>query len=276
VVENQDIPLKHFFPNQDRMSVLTGIITLAYILSRFLNIPTRTLAVQLPGIYLSISIDINTLVGFFVAGLTAAGADWIYREHPALKGSALPYWILPALTALVIGFPLHQLPFGVGWWIGLLMGVMLLALVLTGEYVSIDSNDIRHPLAAAGLSAVSFALFLVLVVSMRSEDIRLFLTLPGLAFGAWLVSLRVLHLRLQGQWLIYEGALIGMIVSQIAAALYYWPVTPVAFGVLVTGPAYALNSLFIGLIEERPLRRILVEPAIAILISMGAAAWAMK
>jgi hypothetical protein len=98
------------------MSVLTGMITLAYILARFLNIPVRELAVQLPGIYLSVNVDVNTLVGFLVAGLTAAGADWIYREHPALKGSALPYWILPSLTALVIGFPLHQLPFSVSWW----------------------------------------------------------------------------------------------------------------------------------------------------------------
>jgi hypothetical protein len=257
------------------MSVLTGMITLAYILSRFLNLPTRQLGLQLPGIYLSVSIDVNTLIGFFVAGLTAAGADWIYRDHPALRGRALPYWILPALTALVIGFPLHQLPYGIDWWIGLLLGVMLLGLVLTGEFVSIDSEDIRHPLAAAGLSAVSFALYLVLAVSLRSEGVRLFLTLPGLALGAWLVSLRVLHLRLQGQWLVYEGALIGLIVSQCAAALYYWPVTPVAFGMLVTGPTYALNSLFIGLIEEKPLRRVLIEPALAILITVGVAAWAM-
>jgi len=257
------------------MSILTGMITLAYILSRFLNIPSRELAVQLPGIYLSVSIDVNTMVGFLVAGLTAAGADWIYRDHPALKGSALPYWILPALTALVIGFPLHQLPFGINWWIGLLLGVMLLGLVLTSEFVSIDSEDVRHPLVAAGLSAVSFALYLVLAISLRSEGIRLFLMLPGLGLGAWLVSLRVLHLRMQGQWLIYEGAFIGFIVSQFGAALYYWPVTPVAFGVLVTGPTYALTSLFIGLIEEKPLRRTLIEPALAILITIGVAAWVM-
>jgi hypothetical protein len=275
VVDDQEILLSRFFPDRDRMSVLTGMITLAYILARFLNIPVREVGVQLPGIYLSINIDINTLVGFLVAGLTAAGADWIYREHPALKGSTVPYWILPALTALVIGFPLRQLPFGIEWWIGLLMGVMVLALVLTGEFISIDAQDIRHPLAAAGLSAVSFALYLVLAISIRSEGIRLFLALPGLALGAWLVSLRVLHLRLQGQWLIYEGALIGLVVSQCAAALYYWPVTPVAFGVLVTGPTYALNSLFIGLIEERPLRRILLEPILTILITVGLAVWAM-
>jgi hypothetical protein len=176
---------------------------------------------------------------------------------------------------LVIGFPLHQLPFGTIWWIGLLMGVLLLGLVLTGEFISIDTEDIRHPLAAAGLSAVSFSLYLVLAVSLRSEGIRLFLMLPGLALGVWLVSLRVLHLRLKGQWLIYEGALIALIVSQCAAALYYWPLTPVAFGVLVTGPTYALNSLFFGLIEEKPLRRVLIEPALAILITIGIAAWAM-
>lgn len=274
MIDNEEIAPSRFFPDSNRMSILAGMITLSYILALFVNIPAREYSLQLPGLFLTMTININTFVGLLVAGLTAAGADWIYRDHPALKGSTLPHIILPALSALVIGLPLNQLPFGIVWWVGLLAGVMVLALLLTGEYISIDTQDVRHPLAAAGLSAVSFALYLVLVISLRAEGVRLFLTLPGLALGAFLVSLRVLHLRLQGQWLIYESGIIAFIVSQFAAAFYYWPVTPVAFGMLVMGPAYALASLFVGLVEEKPIRQILVEPGLAILITIGVAVWA--
>jgi len=280
MVENPGMSRSQYLPDIDRVSVLAGMITLAYILTRFINVPVRELALQLPGIYLEVQINVNTLVGVLVAGLTAAGANWIYHDHPDLKSRGdgvhrpFPYLILPSLTALLIGFPLNQLPFGVNWWLGMAGGVLVLVLVLIGEFISIGSEDVRQPLAAAGLTAVSFALYLVLATSLRTGGTRLFLALPGLTLGAWMVSLRVLHLRLHGQWLVYESAMIAFIVSQFVAAFYYWPVTPVAFGVLVLGPSYALTSLFIGLIEEKPLRQALSEPAVAILVAIGVAIWA--
>jgi hypothetical protein len=45
------------------------------------------------------------------------------------------------------------------------------------------------------------------------------------------------------------------------------------FSLLLLGPAYALNSLMIGLIEEKPFRQLVVEPLIAILISLGIMIW---
>lgn len=261
-------------PDFDRVSVLAGMITLAYIMTHFVDIPVHQLALQLPGIYLAAQINVNTLVSILVASLTAVGVDWVFHDHPALKSRTLPHLILPALTAWVIGLPLNQTPFGWSWWIVLAGGVLLLTLVLVGEYVSINTEDIRQPLAAAGLTAASFALYLILATSLRSGGTRLFLALPGLALGAWLVSLRVLHLRLHGQWLGYESAIIAFIVSQFTAALYYWPITPVAFGVLVLGPTYALTSLIAGLVEERPLRQAIIEPVLAILIAIGVAIWA--
>lgn len=263
-----------FLPDFDRVSVLVGMITLAYIMTHFVDIPVQQLGLQLPGIYLVVQIDVNTLVGILVAGLTAVGIDWIFHDHPGLKSRTLPHLILPALTAWVIGLPLNQTPFGWGWWVVLAGGVLLLTLVLVGEYISINTDDIRQPLAAAGLSVASFALYLILATSLRSGAPRLFLALPGLALGAWLVSLRVLHLRLHGQWLGYESAIIAFIVSQFTAAFYYWPITPVEFGMLVLGPTYALTSLIGGLVEERPMRQAIIEPVLAVLIAIGVAIWA--
>lgn len=260
-------------PDFSRISVLTAMVTLAYTLTRYIEFPSREFGLQLPGIYLSFEFSVRTITGLLVAALTASGSDWLLRDHPALGNrSTLQHWILPALTALVIGAPLHQLPYGLGWWIALILGTAALVLVLVAEYIAVDQEDIRHPLAAAGLSAASFALFVVLASSLRASGARLMVVLPVLALAAWLVSLRVLYLRLHGEWTIYESALIALIVGQIATAAHYWPLSPVSFGLFTLGPIYALNSLFSALIEEKPYRQAVIEPILALIISW-AAAW---
>jgi hypothetical protein len=76
---------------------------------------------------------------------------------------------------------------------------------------------------------------------------------------------------LHGEWTIYESAIIAFVVGQIAAAFNYWPLTPIAFGLLLLGPSYALVSLFCNLIEEKPLQQVLFEPILSMMIAWGSA-----
>lgn len=265
---------KTYLPDPDRLSVLAALILLAYTLAFFVRFPASQLNFSLLGVMLSFHLDLATIVSFLAAALTAAGANWLFHDHPALQGrSTLPHWLLPALTALVGGVPLSQAPNAWVWWLSLGLGGVIVSLVLVGEYISIDTQDLRRPLAAAGLTAIAFALYLVLATMMRSAGGRLFLLLPSLTVASGLVSLRVLNLRLHGEWLVYEAGLIAVLVGQVVAALYYWPLSPLSFGLLVLGVAYALNSLFIGLIDERPLRQAVVGPLVALALAILAAVW---
>jgi hypothetical protein len=261
-------------PDTNRLSVLTAMLVLAYTLANYVVIPEADISAQVPGFYLAIPFNIDTFTAILVAGLMATGSDWLLRDHPALKGrSSFPHWILPALTALVIGVPLNQLPYGPLWWLGLLLGTLVVVLVLIGEYISIDTDDIRHPLATAGLSAVAYTLFLVLVSTLRSEGLRLFFIVPLLTVAVWLVCMRAMHLRLHGEWTVYEAAVVAFIIGQIAAAFHYWPLSPVSYGLALLGLVYALNSLICGLIEEKPLRKVILEPLLTIIVSWSAAFW---
>jgi hypothetical protein len=261
-------------PNPDRLSVLAATILLAYALTTFVNLPEKAFSIQLPGIFLEYNFNIRTLVVLIAAGLTASGTDWLLRDHPALKGrNTIEHILLPALTAWVIGIPLFQLPFGVAWWAVFAIGGVLLTLVLVAEYIVVDPEDVRHAIASAGLTAVSYALYLILAIVLRSAGVRLFLLLPALTLAAALVSLRTLHLRLIGQWKIWETIVIALVVGQIAAALQYWPLSPVAFGLAVLGPAYALTSLIGGLEEGEPVRQAVIEPLIVMGVICGAAVW---
>ncbi len=263
-----------YLPDVDRLSVLAATILLAYALSRFLDLPSKDLGIQLPGIFISFQINIRTIVALLVAGLTASGADWLFRDHPQLKGkSTFQHWLLPALTAWVIGIPLFQLPLGVTWWGTFTIGGILLMLVLVAEYIVVDIEDVRYPPAAAGLTAVSFALFLILAIVLRSAGMRLYLVLPAMVLAVALVSLRTLNLRLHGSWKLLEAGVIVLIVAQVVAALHYWPLSPIAFGLAVLGPAYALTSLISSLSEGESLRTAVLEPGIVLLFAWGAAVW---
>jgi hypothetical protein len=259
-------------PNIDHLSIVAAMIVLAYTLERFIDLPGWEISRQLPGLYLELTISINLLISLLVAGMTAAGANWLMHEHPAAQGKHVSvHTILPALTTLVIGIPLSGIPVGIGWWIGLISGAFILVLVLIAEYIAVDQNDVQLPLASAALSAVSFALFLVLAGALRATGARLLYNVPVLVLAAWLVSLRVTNLRLHGEWTIYESAIIAFLIGQITAAFNYWPLTPIAFGLVLLGPSYALISLFCNLIEEKSTRQVLFEPVISILIAWGAA-----
>lgn len=263
-----------YMPDVDRLSILAAIILLAFAVARLINLPGRLLSMQLPGIYLAVEVNLQMLVSVLIAGLTAAGADWLIRDHPKFKKhSALQHWLLPALTALVMELPLFQLPFSPMWWVGFAFGGILLILVLVSEYIVVDPQDVRQPLAAAGLTAVSFALFLVLASALRFAVSRLFLALPALTAGAFLVSLRTLNLRLHDRWLLLPAGLTALVVAQIATAFHYWPLSPVSFGLALLGPAYALTTFFGNLAEGMPTRQAFLEPVIVLGLLWSIGIW---
>jgi len=262
-----------YLPQPDRLSILAATILLAYAVSRYIELEPRTLALQLPGVYLAVQINVYTLVSFLVIGLTAAGADWLLRDHPAIgQHGTIEHWLLPALTAWVIGQPLSSLPIGPLWWAGFGLGGGLLMLVLVAEYVAVDPDDVRQPAAAAGLTAVSFALYLALIVELRVEELRLFQIIPLLALGAGLVSLRTFHLRLR-LWAVIEAALVAFLIGQFGAALYYWRISPATYGLILLGPAYGLTSLISSLADGESWRQALVEPILVLIVVWSAALW---
>ena len=261
-------------PNADRLSVLAATILLAYASTRFIQLPSRELGIQLPGFYLAIDVNIRGIVALLVGGLTASGADLLLHTHPGIQGKkTFEHWLLPGLTAWVIGFPLYQLPLGPQWLASFILGGALLMLVLIAEYIAVDPDDLRYTPASAGLMAVSFALYLILAIALRSADPRLFLILPAITLSGGLVSLRALHLRLRGRWLFFPAVALALIIAQLTAALHYWPISAIAFGLALLGPTYALTALIGALAEGLPLRRAILEPAVVLIVVWGTAFW---
>ncbi len=257
-------------PDANRLSVLASMILLAYALTPFLRLGGREYTLELPGIVLLFQFNLATIVPILVAALAAVGTDWLLRWHPHLGDqTTFQHWILPALTAWVIGVPLNTLAVSRQWWVVFAFGSALLILVLLAEYIVVDPSDARYAPATVGLTAVSFALYLILSIGMRAAGLRLYLLIPVLVIAMALVSLRTLYLRLGGQWKIYWAVGIAGVVGQFAIGLHYWPLSPLAFGLALLGPAYALTSLAAAIEEGRPLQSLWVEPAVMLIVLWG-------
>lgn len=257
--ENQNLP------EINRLSVLAAIIMLAYAFTPFVKIPVQNLQLQLPGFLFEMHLDFGSIISILVAVLAAAGASWLVSSHPRAaqsEQSTMQHWIIPALTAWVIGIPLDTLEVGAQWWAVFAFGGALLMLVFVAEYIVVDPADTRQAPATVGLTAVSFALFLTLTIALRASGMRLFLALPTLVIAMLLVTLRTLYLHRGGSWTWVWPLGIALFVGQFALGLHYLPLSPLRFGLLLLGPAYALTSLAGGSESGRAGRRAWLEPAL--------------
>lgn len=231
------------FPSRDRLSVLTAVILLAYALTRFLDLPVRALHTTVFGSALSLELGGPLLMLVLTGALIGTGADTLIRSHPAFarRGarSTVQHWLLPGATALVLGAALNRLPEGLLWWLGLGVSALALLAVLVAEYVLVDPDDPAREAAALTLTALAYALALVLFVLLRSLGARAAISAPVGGLVAAGLAWRLFALRQVpvGPATVYAG-LIGLIAAEIIWALNYWRVNASSAGVLAMIPFY--------------------------------------
>jgi hypothetical protein len=261
--------VKNFdYPSTDRTGMLIASVLLAFALARLIETPRLILSLDLPGFYFAFPLTLGSVMTLFAAGLTAAGMDWLIRDHPSFeKKSTRENIMLPTLTTFVLGAALSVLFESPSWWVGFLFGAFLLGVVFTSEYITINPSSPAYAFARASLTAFAYALFLILITSLRYSGIRLFLLVPAVFIVAGLISLRILHLDGTDRWDFPWAIGIGIICAQIGAGLHYWTLSPVQFGLVLTGLLYALTVLSANLAENIPLRRAVVGPVLILLIS---------
>jgi hypothetical protein len=261
-----------YLPDANRIGLLTSTVLLAFALSHIIPSPEFSFEVQLPNFFLRLPLNIPILMNLLTAGLTATGMDWLLRGHPSLKGrSTFQWWLLPMLTTFVISASLSILPAGRAWWIGFALSGIFIFFVFLAEYIVVSADAPYYSMSVAGLTAISYTLFFILSVALRSSGARLFLLIPGLFLAASFASLRIHYLRMSGRWEFAWAIGIGLVCIQVAAGLHYWPLSPTKFGLMLIGPLYGLVNFSINLSENIPVRRAMFEPAVVTAFCWGLA-----
>ncbi len=266
------------WPERERLSVLTAIVLLTYALTRLLNLnlPIHHVELTVVGIRLSLELRFGAIISLVSAGLAATGMNWLLQTHPIWRkegrGATLEHLLLPTLTALIVSLALGTLPSPGLWWLGFAVGGLLMVLVFVAEYIVTDIHDARYPVASVMLTALTFTFYLILTVTLRAANARLFLLAPALFLGSGLLALRVFRLRL-GSWFWVPAFVVALFCTQLAAALRYWPLTPVQFGLTLLGPAYALVDFIAARMEGENPRRALLAPLVLLGVFWGLAMW---
>lgn len=85
--------------------------------------------------------------------------------------------------------------------------------------------------------------------------------------AVFLATLRTLYLRLGGQWHWKWSVTIAVITGQLVVGLHYWPISPIQFGLVLMGSAYALTSIAAGVEEGRQGSGLWIEAGIMLLVS---------
>ncbi len=263
-----------YLPNIDQISTIAATILLTFAMAGFIPFPEQELRLVLWNIYITFQLNIQTVAMIVVSILAASGSDWLIRTHPLWnKQNTTEHWVLPLLTALVLGFLISRLEGGIYGWLSFLLGAGFLMGILIAEYITVNPNDLRYPIAVTVLLAVSYFLFLLFCSLTRILNYRLLFTLPSLFLATFLVSLRSLKLRQPQKWAWTEALLISVITAQIAAPLHYWPISPLSYGLALFGAAYAL-FLLVHRLRSAPFAKFgYVEPFLIWFFSWVVAYW---
>lgn len=244
-----------FLPDINRLSIIAAAIMLAFALTQIVSFPKQSLSITFLGILIEFSVDYNTIITALTVILAAAGIEWLIQSHPDRvqfpnRWIHIQHWIVPVLTALVVGVALNNITEGIFWWAVFGFGSLLLMAVFVAEYNLISADDISHPLAMVGLTGLTFALFLLLAIAVYAANFRLYLQLPLLSLGALMVISRSLYLRLR-EWHLMWVLVCSLIVSEVVVSLHYLPLSASQFGLLLVGVAYALTSIVSAIKEGR-------------------------
>jgi len=260
-----------FFPNINQISLLSSGFLLSYILLGMIILPSDGSSSQIPRSLTQASVDPRFYIGLSIAGLTAAGTNWLIRSHPLFQERfTVQHWLLPSLTAWILGLFLFQQPLNLIWWIILFCGVFVLILIIISEYVIVDPKGEYRYIAVISLTALSYALFLTLAIILRGINARMLVLLPTIAIAGVLTSLRTLHLQLK-KWYISYSLVISVIVGEFSVPINYLEFEPIVFGLTLLGAAYGLTSLSSGLIRGRSFIQSLGEPLIVVIVVWCAA-----
>lgn len=216
----------------EQLSLLVSMDVLGLTLSLLLVLPTRIFPISFLGSDASIALTGPWLFAILLGVMTAAGVESIMRAHPRVHLSETPYtailWILPCIlvggTALTLPLLRDSAQFSF-----LTIGGcgVLLALVVLGEYLTVDLQDAAYGFARLGLNLVVYLAALGLFQAIYSFKQRSIQSATLIGVVAALLALELLRASesdVRRTWL--YAATVGLGLGEALWALNYWNVNP--------------------------------------------------
>jgi len=223
------------FPGVDKLSILTSVVALGYVVSRFLETPSRLVKLMLFGSPLHFWVDGQSIMILLVAASVISGTDMMIRSHAVYKGNhrdIRPYYhcIGPMLTVVIIGILLNSWRIGSIWLVGLLCSMTFLTLVLTTEYRSIEL-PVLHTVRI-GLLALYYPVVLIWLFWLANLQVRGAISAVAAMLISGLLSFRFLYgCDLSDARAGWNSFIIGLIIGELAWVLGYLALPPIVVAI---------------------------------------------
>jgi Protein of unknown function (DUF5656) len=259
---------------RERASVVATLIVLGLILATFLQFPTWTYDLKVLGSPLTISITQTALIAALLVGITCAGTDAIVRSHPTAQRTEVRYsfvtWTLPALTVLLSTVLLPQAPTHFYQLAGYILTGLILILVISAEYYTVDPTDSRYLIARLSLNGWAYLLALILFILIYSAKARSLISATVVALVSTLLALEFLRSAGRGfsRTALY-AAIAGLCTGEIVWAMNYWRISGVTGGLILLLGFYVATGLANQQLQGRLGRRVLVEYAAVALVGLA-------
>ncbi len=258
---------------RERASVVATLAVLGLILALFLDIPTRTFDLTVLGSPLTISLSQTALMAALLVGITCAGTDAIVRSHPTALRIEARYsfvtWTLPGLTVLLATVLLPQASTRLYQLAGLVATGLLLILVISAEYYTVDPTDRQYLAARLSLNAWAYLLALVLFVLIYSPKARSLISATEVTLVSTLLALELLRSAGRGfrRTALY-AAIAGLCTGEIIWAMNYWRISGITGGLILLLGFYVATGLANQQLQGRLNRRVVVEYAAVALVGL--------
>lgn len=263
----------------EQLSLLVGMNVLGLTLSLLLVLPERKIEFGVLGSDASFVLSGPWLFAILLSVMTAAGVESIMRAHPRVHLSETQYtailWILPCVIVggTVLSLPLLRDSAQFSFLTIIGSGVFL-ALVVVGEYLSVDLQDPAYGFARLGLNLAVYLAALGLFQAIYSFKLRSILSAPLVGLVAGLLALELLRASesdVRRTWL--YAATIGLGIGEAIWALNYWNVNAFFGGItlmlifyLMTG--FAQQYLF-GKLTWRTILEFAIVATFVVLLVIG-------
>jgi hypothetical protein len=257
----------------DKLSVVVSVILLCLALSLVVVLPT-TFSFIVLGSPLTIQLSQNWLAAALLASMACVGTASIMRLHPLSQGrelpDAFPFLILPSLATLLAAILLSRTPDRIYALGGLAVMGVLLPLIITAEYRTVDPNAPGYRTARLGLNFIAYLIALVLFALIHESEAHELLSAATALVGSSLLALDLLHGAQQGLRRTSLYALIvGLVMGEIVWALSYSNMNSLTAGILLLLIFYLITGLARQGLLKLLNRRILIEFAVVALIGLA-------
>jgi len=251
-------------PGRQRLSVFIGLILLCLVLTQFIELPTRSLAVTVFGSPLGVDLDAGWLMAVLLASLVCTGTDALVRTHPRAQEVGLQYtfvyWVVPGLLAVATARLLSEPMARSVWVAGLAATGGLFAIVLTAEYTTVDPVAPIYPQARLFLNVIAYTLAFVVFILIYQTRGRSLVTATTMLVTSFALALDLLWYAgaKLGQTFLLAAA-VGMVLGEASWAMNYWQLSAWSAGLLLMLVFYVMTGIASQHLQGRLSRQVLFE-----------------